>query len=407
MDYQQLSDQLNNNIENEFNQSRSSPNLNPGNNFRSPKPEKQPKPQRKNTKILSVIFYLIILLLLSVVLGVIIYGFFLDKNNDIKKTIFKQTQVSQTLPQPPKQIDFCSEKVPLGKFYVNAAWQREFYILAGQDYQNMLYLKRSNLFFPYIEQELEKRNMPDDLKYLAVAESALVETAISSKSAAGIWQFIPSTAKKYDLIITDEIDQRHDFEKATQAALDYLEDLYDDFDNWTLAAAAYNMGENNVKKSLKVQKVTSYYDLYLNQETSRYLFRILAIKELMSNHQQYGYNPDQDDYFFDPEYKEVEVQEIKSLSDWSKKQGSNLRSIKELNPWLIGYSITKPEPEELEPDSPTPAQEQDNSTNSEQTSQNPTSSSETIESDKPDKTENNNNIDKEAPIWRIKVPINN
>ena len=173
----------------------------------------------------------------------------------------------------PSNLEFCGEKVPLENFYIREAWEKEFLVTLARDYQNILYLKRSPKYFPLIESELASRNFPDDLKFLAVAESALREDIRSSAGAEGIWQFIPETGQRYGLRVDGEIDERKNFEKATPAALDYLEFLHEKFDSWTLAAAAYNAGENGIARRLGEQMVGDYYDLYLNEETSRYLFR--------------------------------------------------------------------------------------------------------------------------------------
>jgi len=240
----------------------------------------------------------------------------------------------------PKSLEFCNEPVPLENFYIREAWEREFLITLARDYQNILYLKRAPKFFTLIESELVTRQLPDDLKYMAVAESALRESIRSSAGAEGIWQFIPETAQRYGLRVDEKIDERRNFEKATPAALNYMEFLHEKFGSWTLAAASYNAGENGIARRLTEQAVESYYDLYLNPETSRYLFRILAIKEIMSNPKKYGYNLRDSDYFEYPEFKIISIGgHIPDLAVWAREQKTNLRTIKELNPWIVKESL--------------------------------------------------------------------
>ncbi|MBU1089167.1 lytic transglycosylase domain-containing protein [Patescibacteria group bacterium] len=240
----------------------------------------------------------------------------------------------------PTHLEFCGEEVPLEDFYIREAWEKEFLVTLAQDYQNILYLKRSPKYFPLIESELEKRGLPDDLKFIAVAESALREDARSSAGAEGIWQFIPETAQRYGLRVDGEIDERKNFEKATPAALDYLEFLHEKFDSWTLAAAAYNAGENGIERRLDEQMVGDYYDLYLNEETSRYLFRILVIKEIMNSPKKYGYEITKNGFFAWPnlELKTV-VGPIGDLAAFARENSTTLRALKELNPWIVGDGI--------------------------------------------------------------------
>ncbi|MBD3245335.1 MAG: transglycosylase SLT domain-containing protein [Candidatus Moranbacteria bacterium] len=352
------------------------------------------KNNNKNKKFdfINILLFIIYTGLSLGLIGFLAYELYLKDRGGFGSNIFYNKN-SNIAVKAPGEINFCAEKAPLDKFYVRQDWEKDFHIVSNNDYQNILYLKRSGKYFPYIEEQLKKRGMPEDLKYLAVAESALVDNAISTKGAAGIWQFIPSTAKKYGLVVNNEIDERRNFKKATDAALDYLEDLYDRFDNWTLAAAAYNTGPGNISKSLETQEVKNYYDLYLNRETSRYIYRILAIKEVMKNANKYGYRLDKKDYYSFPKYIEVQVEEIVNLSEWAKENNSNLKAIKELNPWLVGYSITKEEEEEEEEEQ---QGEIENASLSQQES-NPVSTP----TPSPFKQE-----EQEKVYWMVKVPLN-
>lgn len=255
-----------------------------------------------------------------------------------EKILFSQSKLMKI--DWPQDLEFCGEKVPIEDFYVREAWEKEFLITLASDFQNILYLKRSSKYFPLIESELKKRNLPDDLKYLAVAESALREKVRSSAGAEGIWQFISTTAQQYGLRVDGFVDERNNFEKATPAALTYLEFLYQKFDSWTLAAAAYNAGENGIARRLGEQSVQGYYQLYLNEETSRYLFRILAIKEIMKSPEKYGYKINKKGFFA---WTEVEIKTvvgpIADLVNLAKENKTTLRALKELNPWIVGTEL--------------------------------------------------------------------
>jgi membrane-bound lytic murein transglycosylase D len=240
----------------------------------------------------------------------------------------------------PTELEFCGEKVPLDDFYIREDWEREFLITLAEDYQNILYLKRAPKYFPLIESELKARNLPDDLKYIAVAESALREEIKSSAGAQGIWQFVPATAQHYGLRVDKEIDERNNVEKATVAAFTYFEFLHNKFGNWTLATAAYNSGENGLARRIDEQAVDNYYDLYLNSETSRYLFRILAIKEIMQHPEKYGYDLRDSDNFAWPDFEiQTVIGPITDLSAWAKENSTTLRAIKELNPWIVSTTL--------------------------------------------------------------------
>ncbi len=177
--------------------------------------------------------------------------------------------------------------------------------------------------------------MPDDFKYLAIAESALINTAVSSASAGGIWQFIPETARRYGLRVDEFVDERFHFEKATDAAIAYLSDLHQKFDDWTLAAAAYNRGENGLQRALDAQGVDSYYDLYLNEETSRYIFRILAIKYVLENRDTLYEAHELGEPFSKPETHTIMVEGPIDIATLGRDLGLSYASVKFLNPWIL------------------------------------------------------------------------
>jgi membrane-bound lytic murein transglycosylase D len=189
----------------------------------------------------------------------------------------------------PERIDFCGEQAPLHVADVRERMDREFTIVVYNRAQVFLWLKRMERYFPWLEKQLAAKNLPDDLKYVAVAESDLMISAVSPAGAAGPWQFMASTGSNYGLNRTSAVDDRYDFEMAAAGAFRYLSDLHGMFNNWTLAVAAYNCGEKRVQDEKKNQKTASYYELKLPAETERYVFRILAIKEVLSHAEQYGY----------------------------------------------------------------------------------------------------------------------
>ncbi len=246
-----------------------------------------------------------------------------------------------TIPIPEK-LDFCGEAVPLHDPEIRKRFEREFLLNLQSDGQIMLYLKRSGEFFPLYDRIIAEEGAPADLKYLSVAESALFQ-AQSSKDAVGLWQFIPETARRFGLRVDENVDERRNPEKSTRAAMRLLKENRNRFGSWALSAAAYNMGEAATADDLQFQKGTSYYDLYLNEETSRYVFRVLAIKEIMQHPEKYGYHLEADDYYKSPEVKVVSVaQEIPNLSEWAQSNGSTYKEVKLLNPWIKKRALPRP-----------------------------------------------------------------
>lgn len=242
----------------------------------------------------------------------------------------------------PDYIDFCGERLPLEDQEIRKRMDREFLLNLQWDGQVMLYLRRSGEYFPIFEQVLKEAGAPDDLKYLSVAESALF-MAQSSKGAVGLWQFIPETARRYGLQVDDYVDERRHVEKSTRAAVRLLKDNKERFGSWALSAAAYNMGEGAVDDDLSFQGGDDYFDLYMNEETSRYLFRIAAVKEIMSNPEKYGYFLEEEDYYRMPTYREVTVTEaIPNLAEWAQSQGTTYKHIKLWNRWILKRELPKP-----------------------------------------------------------------
>lgn len=241
------------------------------------------------------------------------------------------------------RVNFAGEKVSFeGKYYYNREkFERELSVTRFNMYQFVLYHKREPLYIPYIEKKLKAAWIPSDFKYLAIAESGLRNESLSSAWAGGIWQFMPDTAKQYKLQISETIDERYNFELETEAAIKHFLKLYEDFHDWTLVAAAYNRWENGLRRAMDDQKATSYYDLYLNEETTRYLFRILAIKYLMENRYQVFDRDELWDFFVEPKTRLITVSDIKDIKAWCLSNKYDYAMTRQLNQWVLGNSLPK------------------------------------------------------------------
>ena len=239
----------------------------------------------------------------------------------------------------PSNLDFCGEKVNLKSEDI---WERMDKELLKNTYwqsNTMLYLKRVNKFFPIIEPILKANNIPNDFKYLAVIESGL-ENVVSPSGAAGFWQILKGTAREYGLEVNSAIDERYNLEKSTKVACKYLQEAYDKFGSWTMAAASYNMGMNGLRKRVEAQQSNNYYNLHLNKETLRDIFRIIAVKEILENARKYGFNYREKDMYTMPKYKVVEVNStIDDLNDFANSHGINYKLLKQFNPWLRTSSL--------------------------------------------------------------------
>ena len=247
------------------------------------------------------------------------------------KAILKHEGTAQYFPA---SVNFCDETTPLNIADVKERFDRELLVNANLHSSTLLIIKRANRFFPIIEPILKQNNIPDDFKYLCVIESALTN-ATSSAGAKGFWQFMPETAKEKGMEINESVDERYHLQKATLAACDYLTKAKEKFGNWTLAAASYNGGMNGIAKTLDAQKVDNYYDLLLTDETQRYVFRILAVKEIMKNPKLYGFNLENNELYQQIPTKIIEVDStISDLAQFSKLQGINYKILKIHNPWL-------------------------------------------------------------------------
>lgn len=237
-------------------------------------------------------------------------------------------------PKIPNHISIFGEGVPLENFEVYERIDRELLVNTYWHSSTALAIKRASRWFPVIEPVLKQYNIPDDFKYLAVVESNL-ENVVSSAGATGYWQFIKSAAKQYGLEVNDEVDERYHIEKSTEAACKYLLDAFNKFGNWTMAAASYNAGVNGIEKWSGLQKTTNYWNLVLGSETSRYVSRIVAMKLIMENPKNYGYDLNDEDLYNPLKFKEIELSTtVTDFADYAKSLGINYKTLKLYNPWL-------------------------------------------------------------------------
>jgi len=241
----------------------------------------------------------------------------------------------------PESLYFCGEPVPLQDQAVKESLDRELTIISWNRAQTTMWLKRAHRYFPEIEAKLRARRLPLDLKFVVIIESDLLLKAKSSAGAVGPWQFMAPTAQRYQLKLNDNIDERLEFGAATDAALNYLQNLYQMFHNWPLALASYNCGEGRVQKEMALQGVNSYYYLSLPEETERYVFRALAAKIVLEDPARYGYDIPEGELYPPLDYDEVSIILLKEapVRRLAEVSGSYYKAIKTLNPWIKGQAL--------------------------------------------------------------------
>lgn len=252
-----------------------------------------------------------------------------------------QSRPSITFYKLPSEIFLCGERVPIEDRKVWENLDREFLSALNSEAQVLLWMKRARRYFPIIEKRLKEMGLPDDLKYVTITESSLRPSAVSSSGAAGIWQFIPSTGERYGMRKNKSLDERFDFSKATEGALTYLKSLYGEFNSWALAMAAYNAGENRVRKEIELQGMANYYYLYLPSETERYVYRIAVAKIILSDPERYGLRLEEKECY-DPlqlDRIQVELPQPLALVEVAKAVGSYYKEMKEMNPHLSEESV--------------------------------------------------------------------
>lgn len=234
----------------------------------------------------------------------------------------------------PAELEFAGEPVPMEYFDVWESFDREILVNTYWQSQTLLFIKRANRYFPAIEPILEEYGIPDDFKYLALAESGLTN-AVSPADAVGYWQFLRGTARDYGLEVNQEVDERYHLEKSTVAACRFILESYTKYGTWTMAAASYNAGRRGIDNQIAIQKETGYYDLLLNEETQRYLFRILAIKAILEDPSAYGFHFMETDLYPPVNYFVIQVDStVSDFAGFAAEFNTNYKILKYLNPWL-------------------------------------------------------------------------
>jgi hypothetical protein len=279
-------------------------------------------------RIITYIFFIIIVILL-------IFGFdkLITKEEVQLPGTNEQYYKIVSLPIPDTLFVF-DEEMPMDIFYVRESLDRELSVNTYWHSATLLLMKKSYRWFPMFDSILDANDIPADFKYLAVIESGL-SNVVSPANAVGYWQFLKGTAKDYNLEINKEVDERYNVEKATVAACQYFNNSYEKFGNWTMVAAAYNAGNRGVSKQLERQKVGSYYDLLLSDETSRYVYRIAAIKLIFENPELYGFYIDNTDVYTPIVTNDVTVNgKVDDFAVFAEENGISYKLLKYFNPWL-------------------------------------------------------------------------
>ncbi|MDR0540864.1 MAG: lytic transglycosylase domain-containing protein [Dysgonamonadaceae bacterium] len=290
----------------------------------------------KNKNCLIVLLCIALLIPLAICLS----GSTEPENEEKKHPLTASLTTSVPIPS---HITFCGREIELDRLDIRERFDREINAMTYLHSTTMLYIKRANRYFPIIEPILKKYDIPEDFKYLCVIESGLDTRALSPVKAAGLWQFMEQTAKKYGLEIRDGVDERYHIEKSTEAACRYFLDAYKLYGNWANVAASYNAGVARISSAMRQQQVESAFDLLLVSETSRYLFRMMAAKEIFSNPKKYGFSLKKTDLYPPVEVDWVDVRNtIPDLTVFAKQYGLNYMQLKDYNVWLRDTALVTP-----------------------------------------------------------------
>lgn len=234
----------------------------------------------------------------------------------------------------PDSVSFAGEKMPLENLDTRESLEREIITTAYRHSSTILIIKKAHRYFPVIEKILAQNGIPDDFKYLAVAESDLINQ-VSPAGATGFWQIMSETGKEQGLEINNEVDERYSIEKSTKSACDFFKKSFEKYGNWTLTAASYNGGRNAIDDQVEIQKENNYYDLLLSEETARYIFRVVAYKLVMNDPLTYGFEIDKKEYYPELKYSEAKVDSaVTDFSRFAKGFNTNYKMLKLYNPWL-------------------------------------------------------------------------
>ncbi|MFP4088739.1 MAG: lytic transglycosylase domain-containing protein [Cyclobacteriaceae bacterium] len=241
----------------------------------------------------------------------------------------------------PAEVTFAGERIPLQDPDLRERFDKEIHVNANWHSNTILMIKRAHRWMPQISEILKKHNIPDDFKYIVAIESNFEESARSYRDAVGFWQLLEGTGEQYGLEINGEVDERHDPIKSTEAACQYLQDAYDKFGSWTSVAASYNVGMRGLQRRLEEQRVVSYFDVLLNDETARYMFRILAAKAILEDPAAYGFNIPVEQRYHQPDFDTVMIgKTIPDLVEFAHEQGITYKTLKRYNPWLRRERLT-------------------------------------------------------------------
>lgn len=264
-----------------------------------------------------------------------ILGFDENKKSNTTDVTYDQ----RTIPKIPEQMTFAGEKVPLEKWEIREQFDREFTLIFYQTGGLLNILKYANRWFPVISEQLRQNGIPDDFKYLCVAESH-IQNLISKAGAVGYWQFMSYTAPGFGLEVSNSVDERYHLQKSTNAASQYLKQAYNKFGNWTAAAASYNCGQGRYNEQSTFQRTRNYYELHLPEETNHYMYRILSFKYLMEHAKKLGLITEEDGLYQPHQTRSVTVTStIANLTDFAINNGTTYRMLRILNPWLRGRSL--------------------------------------------------------------------
>ena len=271
--------------------------------------------------------------LLSILVITFLFFNAINKNETDPETSTSKTYKIKAL-KLPNNLNLAGERVPLEIPDVKERMERELLVNTYWQSNGLLLIKRANKYFPVLEPLLKKYGLPDDFKFLALAESAFIDET-SNVGAAGMWHFMKATGKEYGLEINSNVDERYNIELSTRVAAEYLKKSQQRFNSWTLAAASYNAGNYGISKRLDEQEVNNYYDAKLPDETERYVLRIIALKEVISNPKKYGFVFDNDDLYTLAKTRTIKVDTaITNITHFAKKFGMNYKEFKIYNPWL-------------------------------------------------------------------------
>lgn len=262
------------------------------------------------------------------------------KNDDTGNFDAIGTKIKYSTVTVPEKMEFAGEQIPLEKFYVQESLDRELLSNAYFHSQTIRLIKLVPRYFSIIEPILKEKGVPDDFKYLAVAESGLNPRAVSPANAVGLWQFLKTTAQQYGLIVNSEVDERYNVKKSTYAACDYLLNSYKRFGSWSMVAASYNAGLTGVNQQMERQKINSYYDLLFGEETSRYVYRIIALKLIMENPESYNFYVSDEEKYPIINTREIEItSSVANFATFAAENGINYKLLKDFNPWLRENSL--------------------------------------------------------------------